>query len=467
MRTMRSRFILSHLLPLLVIVPLTGIALLYLLETQVLLKSLSEELDQQARLIVTDTYSRAGIWDDSSQAQSFVSGVKAQINGHVLLLQPSGNLLASSDPDDSSEIGKRQNLTDQPMLEAGQSTTQLFYSLNRQSATVSTPVLDLNDELVGIVQVTRQLEGVTGRIARLRWYVVGVLAGELMVGGLVGLALALRLERPIRSVTSVVTGIAQGRPIETIQESGPEEIRLLVQAVNMLAQRLQTLEETRRRLLANLVHELGRPLGALRSAIHVLRHGDDDAVIRQELLAGMETEIERLQPLLDDLTQLHSQVLGTLELDRKEMSISHWLPAIMAPWQADAQEKGLAWDEEIPVDLPLVSIDGDQMARAIGNLLSNAIKYTPAGGKITVSAGSDPAEAWINVSDDGIGMTEVDQKHVFDPFYRGQQQRFPKGLGLGLTIAQDLVAAHNGRITLESGPGQGSRFTIHIPLSSP
>jgi two-component system sensor histidine kinase BaeS len=448
-------------------VPLTGIALLYFLETQVLLTSLSEELSQQARLIAHTAYSQSEIWDDIDGAQTFVGSVSAQVSGQVQLLLPSGQLLASSDPDDSDVIGQLQQLSDATKLQAGESIAQLSYSLSRLSATVAAPVLDIDDQLIGIVRVTHQLEGVSSQLARLRWYVFGVLIGELALGGLVGLALALRLEEPIRSVTSAVTDIARGQPFETIHESGPEEVRLLVQAVNMLAQRLHNLEETRRRLLANLVHELGRPLGALRSAIHVLRHGEDDAEIRQELLAGMETEIERLQPLLDDLTQLHSQVLGTLELDRETVSIDSWLPAILAPWQVAAEEKGLTWQEDLPADLPVASIDCDKVARAIGNLLSNALKYTPAGGVITVSTGADTAETWIRVSDTGAGIPEADQEHIFDPFYRGQQrQRFPKGLGLGLTIAQEVVTAHNGRITLDSVPGQGSHFTIYLPLSS-
>lgn len=465
MKTLRGRFILSHVLPLLVIVPLTGIALLYVLETQVLLTSLSEELNQQAQLIAATTYGRADIWDDTGEAALFVGSLGTRLSGRVLLLQASGRLLASSDPDDGGEIGQPQELADPLQLQSGQSTTVLSYSLSRQSATVSAPVLDINDQLVGIVQVTHQLESVTDRFAQLRWYVLAILVGELFLGGLVGLVLALRLERPIRSVTAAVRDIAMGEPFEIVPESGPQEIRLLVQAVNMLAERLQNLEQTRRRLLANLVHELGRPLGALRSAVHVLRHSEQESEVRQELLTGMEVEIERLQPLLDDLTQLHGQVLGTLELERTDVDLSEFLPVIVAPWRVAAQEKGLGWREEIPANLARVSVDGDRVARAIGNLLSNGIKYTPSGGTITVSAGSDASQAWICVGDTGPGIAEADQEHIFDPFFRGHQQRFPKGLGLGLTIAQELVAAHGGHITLESTPGSGSVFTVHLPLS--
>jgi signal transduction histidine kinase len=145
----------------------------------------------------------------------------------------------------------------------------------------------------------------------------------------------------------------------------------------------------------------------------------------------------------------------------------------------------------IPPDLPTLNLDPDRLARAIGNLLSNAIKYTPAGGTVSITAGVNAADAnstnaadanstnaahanaasanivWIQVSDSGPGIIPAEQEQVFKPFFRSQQaRRFPQGLGLGLTIARDLVEAHGGRLDLVSNPGEGSRFTIHLPIAT-
>jgi signal transduction histidine kinase len=462
MRTLRARFILSHLIPLLVIVPLAGLALFYLLQTELMLSDLSGELTQQANLIAAAANGRSDIFSDSEQAQTFVAGISTQISGRIILLHPSGELLASSDPIIAPGM--------QPVVEnlprAG-GPVAFLYSLTQRSATVSVPVLNINDEVVGIVQVTDELQIVSDRFSLLRNYILVVLLGQLLVGGVVGLVLALRLERPIHTITSAVENISTGREIDQIPESGPEEIRQLGRTVNALAERLHTLEDARRRLLANVVHELGRPLGALRSAIHVLRHGaDEDAAVRQELLAGMETEIERMLPLLDDLTRLHGQILGTLELNRREVALSTWLPPLLLPWQAAAEENGLIWQANIPTDLPAMLLDPDRIAQAIGNLISNAIKYTPAGGKVTVTATATSSELCLKISDTGPGIEPEEQARIFEPFYRSQQQRrFPKGLGLGLTIAHDWVVAHNGRLALDSTPGLGSTFAIHLPRS--
>jgi signal transduction histidine kinase len=215
------------------------------------------------------------------------------------------------------------------------------------------------------------------------------------------------------------------------------------------------------------VHELGRPLGALRAAIHTLLRGaDTDESVKVELLTGMEDEVKRMQPLLDDLAQLHGQVLGTLELARQPIVLGDWLPALLIPWRASALDKGLQWQATIPANLPEVNIDPDRIGQAIGNLVSNAIKYTPKGGSIDVSAGADKSEIWIRVSDSGPGIVPEEQQRVFEPFYRSRRpRRFPQGLGLGLTIAQDFVTAHGGRLELASLPGEGSRFTIRLPLN--
>ena len=140
------------------------------------------------------------------------------------------------------------------------------------------------------------------------------------------------------------------------------------------------MELARRQLLANLVHELGRPLGALRSAIHALSKGAaDDPQLLYDLTTGMDEETARLQHVLEDLAHLHDQVLGTLEMNLKPIDLSEWLPRMLLPWQEAALEKKLEWRAEIPADLPTVQADPVRLAQIVGNLASNAVKYTPPG----------------------------------------------------------------------------------------
>jgi signal transduction histidine kinase len=280
-----------------------------------------------------------------------------------------------------------------------------------------------------------------------------------------GSYLAFSINRPIQRVTRSMRSLAAGDWQAHVEEQGPEELRILAGSVNTLVDRLHTLEAARRQLLANLVHELGRPLGAIRSAIQALLRGaDQDTQLAGELLAGMDQETIRLQHLLDDLAGLHDEVLGKLELHRSAVSLGEWLSGTLSPWEAAARQKGLAWSAEVPPELPQVMMDPDRMAQALGNILSNAIKFTPGDGQVSIAARFEAGIFSVRVSDNGPGIPADEQARIFQPFFRGSQgRRIVEGMGLGLNIARDIASAHGGRILLESSPGQGSSFTLEVP----
>jgi two-component system sensor histidine kinase BaeS len=468
MRTLRGQLVLSHILPFVLVLPLITLALLYLIETQVVLKGLSQRATEQAELLAQAVRRQSEVLDSPRQAQAFVADLIVSLDGRVFLLGREGQLLASGGPE---APGGRQSLSPEGLATAlkGQTSVLLTYGLGGQGAEVLVPVRDSNGRTVGVVGVIRTLSGLSSLVGRLRTLMAAALLAALLLGASIGLLLARRLARPIVASAEAVVRLAEGRAVEPVVETGPVELRRLSAATNTLAERLRLLEETRRRSLANVVHELGRPLGAIRSAVHVLRGpAGDDPIIREELLGGAEAQIERMQPLLDDLAQLHGQVSGRVELARRPVLLSDWLPPVLLPWRAVALEKGLDWQTDVPDGLPVLSADPDKLAQAVGNLLSNAIKYTPAGGSVAASAGAGQGEIWICVADTGPGIAAEEQQRIFEPFYRSERdRRFPQGLGLGLTIAYELVLAHGGRLELESPPGRGCRFTIHLPLSSP
>lgn len=465
MRTLRNQLILSHTLPFLVVLPLFTLALLILIETQVLLANLSQAATEQATLLAQAVRSQPILLDNPAQAQAFMAGLDLSPDGRIVLLSADGRTLAAGGPQ-----GERVNRLLAPAGVAaaaqGQTSVLVSYGLEGQQADVLVPVRDASGRVVGVVGVARTLAGVNSSLGRLRLVFLAALLVEILLGVALGVLAARRLARPINATAGAVVALADGRAMTAVAAEGPAEIRQLASAANALAERLRLLEESRRRSLANVIHEIGRPLGAIRSAVHVLRGPvGDDRAIREELLGGVETQIEGMQPLLDDLAQLHGQVSGGVVLARRPTSLGQWLPEVLAPWQAAALDKGVSWQTDAPAHLPVLDIDPGRLAQALGNLVDNALKYTPAGGRVAVSAGLDEEKVWIRVADNGPGIALEEQQRVFEPFYRSQRdRRFPQGLGLGLTIANDLVLAHGGRLVLESQPGAGSRFIICLPL---
>jgi len=467
MRTLRGRLILSHILPILLIVPLVGAALAYLLETQVLLAGLSDQLVDQATMTADLARQQPLIWSDANEAQRFVTGYTIRSASWVVLYDPYGKLLASSRPNMDSQAGQPAQVPSLPAALTGEHQVQVTHVQGLRVVQVLVPVVGPDQEIMGVIQMSQRISALGDQITRLRYLIAGVLGAELLLGVIIGLALALNLGHSLRRVTDAIYGVASGREWSTLPEEGPEEIRTLLAAFNALIEQLRVMEESRRRLLANLVHELGRPIGSLQSAVQALLGGaDEDAALRQELLEGMDTQVQRLHPLLDSLTDLHDQVLGTLELQLQPIALGEWLRRTVMPWRQAAHDQGLHWEIDISDTLPVTEIDPDRMAQVLGNLLSNAIKYTPEG-TVSVEASVQDGAVAIVVGDTGIGIAPSEQARIFEPFYRSRRdKRFPQGMGLGLSIARDLVVAHGGQLQVESQPEEGSRFIILLPLQA-
>jgi signal transduction histidine kinase len=401
-------------------------------------------------------------------AQEFIVRMNPQPDSRAMLLDTSGHLLASTDPNDATRLGQ---VIQKPGLDealGGVATSRIDYSplMHSEAVDVFTPILTTSNTLVGVVRMTYQLAGIYHQFVIFRIITAGILGVGLVLGILMGLILALNINRPIQRTTQLINNLAQGDLSKQLEEQGPEEIQQLLHSVNHLAARLHEQEQNRKKLLSNLVHELGRPLGALRTGISALIKGaGKDPQVLDEYLQGMDDETLRLQRLLEDLAHLQEQILGTLELKRQPIHVDDWLPRVLQTWKVNAQQKNLGWSLKIPENLPAIYADPDRLAQAVGNLISNAIKFTPGGGSITVSAGVKGKNIWIRIRDTGPGIPPEDMERIFEPFYRGHQAgRIPQGMGLGLGITRDLVTAHGGKLQVESKVGEGSDFTIWLPI---
>ncbi len=461
-RSLRNRLIFSHILPALLIIPLMGVAMVYVLETRLLLPLVYGNLAKEAKLMSEITRDRPIFWQSGEAAQALVRGVSPYLNGRISLVTLDGHLLASSDQADDGLVNQLVELPDLTGVGQGQVVELQHGPL----AEAITPVYDLNGRRIGVIRMTTQVVTVSGEIYQLRYLLGFILLLAVLAGVGLGSYLAFSINRPIQGVTRSIQALAQGDWQAHVQEQGPDETRILAEAVNTLVDRLHSLETSRRQLLANLVHELGRPLGAIRSAIQALLHGaDKDSELSSDLLTGMDDETLRLQRLLDDLAGLHDQVLGKLELNRSPVQLDGWLTSTLAPWEAAARQKGLAWALHVSPDLPAVMIDPDRMAQAVGNILSNAIKFTPAGGRVSTTVNLHDGLLSVQLTDTGPGISVEEKEKIFQPFYRGSQgRRIVEGMGLGLSIARDIVSAHGGEIKADSTPGAGSRFTLQVPV---
>lgn len=466
MGSLRTRLIVSHVGLAVVLIVVLGVLLVFVLESQVILVNLSTQLNRQAALLVEMAKDYPQIWAEQAAAEAFVKRFDRPLTSQLMLLDAGGRVLASSDANDRQLLGQTLAHPELARVQAGQISSRTDYSQDLQAeiADIMIPAFDEGGEVQGMVRLTHQLSTTQERFQRLRLFIGRILALGLLLGVALAFLLAWQLEKPIERLTRALYRLASGEEPTAMPVQGPTELRLLAKGFNNLVERLRILRVARRQLIANLVHEMGRPLGALRLANQALLEGaDEEPALRRQLLQGTEAELKTLQLLLDDLVAYYEQAGDEQLLDIQSTDLGDWLSTLAAPWAQAAQAKELRWQTHIPPDLPRVAIDPERLGQALGNLIENAIKYTPPGGEVTLTAGLQDDEAWIRISDTGRGIPPSDQAHVFKPFYRSRgSARMPEGMGLGLTISKNLVEAHGGRLVFTSQPGSGTQFTIFL-----
>jgi two-component system phosphate regulon sensor histidine kinase PhoR len=233
--------------------------------------------------------------------------------------------------------------------------------------------------------------------------------------------------------------------------------------------RLRGLERVRRDFVANVSHEIKTPLTAVRGLIETLL--DDagmDEETRRRFLGKARDQAARLNALVTDLLALsrlesNEQPLERARLDLRgpvEESVRALLPA--------AEQKRLAVETALPGEPVEVFGDESALRQAVENLLDNAVKYTPDGGRIWVRLRREGETAVVEIEDTGIGIEPAEQPRVFERFYRVDKARSRElgGTGLGLSIVKHIALAHDGDVSVESLPGRGSTFRIHLPLAA-
>lgn len=232
---------------------------------------------------------------------------------------------------------------------------------------------------------------------------------------------------------------------------------------------LRRLERVRQDFVANVSHEFRTPLTAIQGFAETLLAGAiDDPANRRRFVEIIREHSVRLARLTEDLLKLSRIEAGQLKLDFRPVSVTQLIESCVETAQLKAVPRQLALNVNLPERLPSARGDANTLQEVLQNLLDNALQYTPAGGKIDVSASCSDGHVVVTVADTGIGIPQVEQERIFERFYRvdAARSREAGGTGLGLSIARHIMEAHGGRLWVESAVGEGSRFHFSIPITS-
>lgn len=280
-----------------------------------------------------------------------------------------------------------------------------------------------------------------------------------------------RVQRSTTQVSHAAARIAEGQFGARVPSPGlGPEFDQLADTVNELAERLGDVERTRRRILADLAHEMRNPLATIETHLEALEDGVRD--LDEPTLAALHGGTQRLHRLAEDISAVSRAEEG--QLDSRPVRTSPHL--LLRAAAAAAQEAYDAAQVRLTLEaggtVPDVHVDPERLGQVLANLLDNALRHTPPGGSVRLCA-TRPDQNWVElvVADTGEGITAEALPHVFERFYRADPARLRQpgnsGSGIGLTISRALVEAHGGGLSAHSaGLGQGTTFRIRLPAAS-
>jgi signal transduction histidine kinase len=304
---------------------------------------------------------------------------------------------------------------------------------------------------------------------------IGVSAGSVAFALVLGLILSWSLIRPIRDTEARLADIAAGDFSGRLAVPNRDELGALATNVNRMNDELRRLYDDleaasrhKSEFLANMSHELRTPLNAVIGFSEVL-HEQMFGELNARQLEYVEDVLEagrHLLSLINDVLDLSKVEAGRMELELSDVSLSDTLQSGLTMHEERAARSDVTIELDVPPDEIVLRADERKLRQVVFNLLSNAIKFTPAGGRVRVSAREDADTVQVAVADTGPGIAEDDREAIFEVFLQGSVRSADarqEGSGLGLALARKLVELHGGRLWVESTPGHGATFRFTLP----
>lgn len=278
----------------------------------------------------------------------------------------------------------------------------------------------------------------------------------------VSFVLIRSLTGPLRTLDQAAKRITAGSFDARVDITSSDEIGRLAATFNEMSSSLAEAEDVKKRLIADISHELRTPMTSVRTTLEGLRDGLIEPT--QETLSALHDRILLTTRLVQDLHQLALADAGRLSMHPEEISVEAVLDDILQTIGAQLDDEGIRLVRRIEPTLSPVLADPQRVEQILLNLFSNALRHTPSGGTIMVHVATSGEGIYVEICDSGAGLSEQDLRHVFDRFYQADASRTEgTGAGLGLSIAKAWVEAHGGRIWAKNAAGGGACFGFLLP----
>ncbi|GFP26590.1 two-component system, OmpR family, phosphate regulon sensor histidine kinase PhoR [Candidatus Hakubella thermalkaliphila] len=515
LRTLNSKLLVSFLVVVLVTVGLTSLALGFITGSQFsnYLRRGAEVRSQSLATFLVDSYLKNGNWQE---VQEVISGLTTMMGDHIVVVDRSNTVVASSSEElVGQKIEEPQVWTARiPLLtDQGKQIGTLYLTGGRmpghrrmmemmgggtggmmgQGGPMSSPITVVDPSSAGLEK--QFLDSIRNSIT-----IVALISLALAI--VISLYLARSITRPLQDMIRVTRSISEGDLSQRVRADSQDELGALAQSFNIMANDLAKQEKMRRDLVADIAHEFRTPLTTIRGYVESILDGVKKP--DQDILGRIGAETERLTTLISDLQELSRAESGKLSLEKKPVDLNVLVEEVLPKFEKESPmhrgaprrmkimlfsrespmhrgaprrmkiglfsreiaEKEIQVETDLDRGLPLALVDERRIGQVLENILNNGIKYNYQKGRVRVSTREEGEGVRITIADTGQGISSQDLPYIFERFYRGDKSRsrHTGGTGIGLSIAKNLVEAHRGTISVQSQPGQGSTFSVWLPL---
>ena len=360
------------------------------------------------------------------------------------------------------------------VVDRGTETIVLSTPEGWRPATLETGSLQLDDGTLMEVGKSTEVRGEL--LARFR-AALGLVTLSIVAIALTGGWLVTQSAlQPIRRLTAAAGRIVRtGRTDERVPVAEHDDaISDLTLLFNAMLDRIAGLVNGMRAAVDNVSHDLRTPLTRLRGSAEMALASPPDLDRYREALGDCVEETDRVLVMLDTLMDISEAESGVMPLQREPVRLADVAARAVDLYRDVADAKGVTLVADAGADTradagsdTVVSGDRVRLEQATANLIDNAVKYTPRGGRVSVDVQRERDRALLRVRDSGIGIPADEQPRIWDRLFRGDKSRAERGLGLGLSLVKAVIEAHGGTVTVVSEPGQGSTFTVSLPLARP
>ncbi len=357
----------------------------------------------------------------------------------------------------------------EPVLKCFQGEHGILREDEKQYFAVTEPIYDSTPErnIVGVLLTIASTENILSNVSSVGQSTRLFVVIAFVVMAMSGIVLSFLIVKPFDHLQVALDRMADGNLDESISENIYKETRNISEAVQKTKAKLQTVDKSREEFVANVSHELKTPITSIRVLADSLMSTEDaPAELYREFMTDISEEIDRESKIIDDLLAMVKMDKAAAELNITQVDINTLVQQILKRLTPIAQKRNI---ELVYESIREVTAEVDEMklSLAISNLVENAVKYNVENGWVRVTLDADHQCFYIRVADSGIGIPEDKQENVFERFYRVDKARSREtgGTGLGLAITKNVVLMHYGSIRLVSKEGEGSVFTVRIPLT--